>query len=68
VGDAEKAGKALRKDSAQGKQTFVTLLGVERAREQAEALVDQAISHLACYGPEAEILRALARFIIERDR
>jgi farnesyl diphosphate synthase len=67
-GDADKAGKALRKDSEQGKQTFVTLLGVDRAREQARALVDQAIGHLASYGPEADILRALARFIVERDR
>ncbi|WDA40559.1 polyprenyl synthetase family protein [Erythrobacter sp. BLCC-B19] len=67
-GDTDKAGKALRKDSEQGKQTFVTLLGVERAREQARALTDQAIGHLASYGAEAEILRALARFIVERDR
>jgi farnesyl diphosphate synthase len=67
-GDIEKAGKALRKDSEQGKQTFVTLLGVERAREQARALVNQAIGHLASYGGEADILRALARFIVERDR
>ncbi len=67
-GDVEKAGKALRKDSEQGKQTFVTLMGVDKAREQARALVDQAIGHLAPYGPEADILRALARFIVERDR
>ena len=68
VGDEEKAGKALRKDNEQGKQTFVTLLGVERAREQARALVEQAIGHLSSHGPEADILRALARFIVERDR
>lgn len=67
-GDIAKAGKALRKDDAQGKQTFVTLLGVERAREQARALVDQAVLRLASYGSEADILRALARFIVERDR
>jgi farnesyl diphosphate synthase len=67
-GDAGKAGKALRKDEGQGKQTFVTLLGVERAREQARALVDQAVGHLASYGAEADILRALASFIVERDR
>lgn len=67
-GDIEKAGKALRKDDAQGKQTFVTLLGVERAREQARALVDQAELRLASYGPEADVLRALARYIVERDR
>ncbi len=67
-GDADKAGKALRKDEGQGKQTFVTLMGVDKAREQADALVDQAILRLASYGPEADILRALARYIVERDR
>ena len=67
-GDEAKAGKALRKDDEQGKQTFVTLMGAGKAREQARALVDQAIGHLASHGSEAELLRALARFIVERDR
>lgn len=67
-GDEGKAGKALRKDGVQGKQTFVTLMGVDKAREQAHALVEQAVLRLASYGPEADILRSLARFIIERDR
>jgi farnesyl diphosphate synthase len=67
-GDADKAGKTLRKDEVQGKQTFVTLMGVDKAREQARALVDQAVGHLSIYGTEADILRSLARFIVERDR
>jgi len=67
-GDIEKDGKALRKDNEQGKQTFVTLMGVDQARDQARALVDQAVLRLASYGSEADILRALARFIVERDR
>jgi farnesyl diphosphate synthase len=67
-GDQEKAGKALRKDIEQGKQTFVTLMGVDKAREQARALVDQAVAHLSSHGKEADTLRALARFIVERDR
>ena len=67
-GDQDKAGKALRKDDEQGKQTFVTLMGVDKAREQARALVDQAVSHLSGHGKEADTLRALARFIVERDR
>ncbi len=66
-GDVGKAGKALRKDNEQGKQTFVTLMGVDQAREQARALVDQAILRLASYGAEADVLRALARYIVERD-
>ena len=67
-GDEAAAGKALRKDAAAGKQTFVSLLGPERAREQARLLVDQAVAHLAQHGAEADTLRALARYIIERDR
>ncbi|MET4132397.1 farnesyl diphosphate synthase [Porphyrobacter sp. MBR-155] len=66
-GDADKAGKALRKDAAQGKQTFVTLMGVDKAREQARALVDQAVVRLAGHGAEADILRSLARYIVERE-
>jgi len=67
-GDEELAGKALRKDEAAGKATFVSLMGPEKAREQARALSEQAIGHLASHGEEAELLRALARFVVERDR
>ena len=66
-GDEAKAGKALRKDVAAGKQTFVALVGEGRARDQAQMLVEQAIAHLASYGQEADLLRALARYIVERD-
>jgi farnesyl diphosphate synthase len=65
-GDEELAGKKLRKDGEQGKETFVSLLGVERARQQSRMLVDQAIDHLRSYGEEAELLRAIARFVIDR--
>lgn len=66
-GDEAAAGKALRKDAAAGKQTFVSLLGPDRAREQARMLVEQAISHLASHGQEADLLRDIARYIVERD-
>ena len=66
-GDEGKAGKTLRKDDAAGKQTFLTLLGAERARDQARMLVDQAIGHLSQHGAEADLLRGIARFILERD-
>jgi len=66
-GDPDKAGKALRKDAGAGKQTFVSLFGPERAREQARMLSDQAIAHLHQHGAEADLLRALARYIVERD-
>ncbi|MBJ7500841.1 MAG: polyprenyl synthetase family protein [Sphingopyxis sp.] len=67
-GDEALAGKALHKDDAAGKATFVTLMGLERAREQAGLLVEQAIAHLASFGEEAALLRAIARYVVERDR
>ena len=67
-GTADATGKAVNKDAAAGKATFVSLLGVDRARLQAKALIDQAIAHLQNYGQEADLLRAIARFAIERDR
>ena len=67
-GDEALAGKKLRKDAAAGKETFLTLLGLDRAREQARLLVDQAVAHLKPYGPEADLLRDLARYTLERDR
>jgi farnesyl diphosphate synthase len=66
-GDAATAGKAVGKDEAAGKQTFLTLLGPDRARKQARMLVEQAIAHLADHGSEADLLRAIARYIVERD-
>ncbi|WP_414714015.1 polyprenyl synthetase family protein [Sphingomonas sp.] len=67
-GDEALAGKKLRKDGAAGKETFLSLLGLERAKEQAALLVDQAIEHLKSYGPEADLLRDIARYTLERDR
>jgi farnesyl diphosphate synthase len=67
-GDSRRTGKAVRKDAGAGKATFVSLLGIERARKQAEMLIDQAIGHLHGFGQSADLLRAIARFAIERDR
>ena len=66
-GDETVAGKKLRKDERAGKETFLSLLGIERAREQCRMLVDQAVQHLHAYGPEADVLRAVARYVVERD-
>ena len=66
-GDAAVAGKAVGKDADAGKETFVSLMGVDRAREQARLLTEQAIGALASYGEEADLLRAIARYILDRD-
>lgn len=67
-GDEELAGKALGKDAAAGKGTFVSLMGLERAKQQASVLVEQSLAHLSTYGAEADMLRAIARYVLERDR
>ncbi len=66
-GDVAVAGKRLQKDAEAGKATFVSVLGDDRARQQARFLVDQAIEHLASHGDEADLLRAIARFAVERN-
>lgn len=67
-GDPALAGKRLRKDEEQGKATFVSVLGEERARQQGDMLVEQAIEHLRSFGPRADVLSQVARFAIGRNR
>ena len=67
VGTTEGIGKTAGKDQAAGKATLVALLGVERARMQADMLADQAVAHLDAFGREADRLRALARFVVHRQ-
>jgi len=67
-GDESQVGKRLRKDREQGKQTFVTLLGAERAQRQATLLVEQAIEHLYCFEGRAQLLAEIAAFAVNRDR
>lgn len=66
-GDAQKVGKALRKDADAGKATFVSLLGLEPAKQRARDLVDEACAALSPYGEAGETLKQTARFVIARD-
>ncbi len=65
-GDEKKVGKKTGKDADAGKATFVSLLGVERAREQAALLADQAAAHLETFEEKGELLRDLAQFVVNR--
>ena len=65
-GDQEELGKAVGKDEDAGKATFVSLLGVERARQQAKLLSEQAIEYLQDFDDKALLLRSLAEFVISR--
>ena len=59
-------GKTPGKDEASGKVTFVSLLGLDRAKDQARILVDQAVGHLENFGSEADALREAAHYVIIR--
>ena len=65
-GSAAETGKPVGADAAAGKATFVSVLGVDRARAQAEVLVSQAVAHLELFEQRAELLREAARFVITR--
>jgi farnesyl diphosphate synthase len=64
--DAATLGKAAQKDAEAGKATFVSLLGLDGAKLRAETLVESACDALSVYGSDADHLRSVARFVVER--
>jgi farnesyl diphosphate synthase/geranylgeranyl diphosphate synthase type II len=68
TGDAAKLGKRVRKDEAAGKATLPEIVGVAEARRRADAACDEAIALLEPLGSAALNLRALARFVVTRER
>lgn len=68
VGDEAAIGKRVGSDEANEKATYPALLGLEQSRQLAREAADAAIAALAGFGPEADIFRALADFIVDRDR
>ena len=65
-GSEADTGKSVGKDAAAGKATFVSILGPGQARVQAKMLADQAVQHLVLFEENADILRQVARFVVER--
>jgi farnesyl diphosphate synthase len=65
-GSAGETGKPVGQDMAAGKATFVSILGVPRARDQAEHLIRQAMAHLDLFEERADLLRQAARFVVDR--
>lgn len=67
VGDQARIGKPVGSDQKQDKATYPKLFGLQESRRRAHAEVANALAALAGFGPPAEPLRAIARYIVERD-
>lgn len=65
-GTEAETGKPVGRDAVAGKATFVTILGAERARNQATLLSEQAIGHLSVFEGRAKHLEDVARFVVDR--
>ena len=66
-GDQTLVGKTLGKDVNQSKATFVKLYGLDKAKQMAKELIEQAKSALTPFGPQADNLKNLADYIITRN-
>ena len=65
-GEADVLGKAVGKDHDRGKVNYVTLLGVDAARERVELLAAQCKGHLDIFGSGARYLRESVDFVLDR--
>jgi farnesyl diphosphate synthase len=64
--DTETLGKPQGSDQAKDKPTYTSLLGLEGAKEKARALHQEALEGLNCFSDEADPLRQLSAYIVER--
>ncbi len=67
TGDAAKLGKPTGSDAANGKVTYVSLLGLKDAHKEAGALTRQAMKTLEPLGEKGELLRGIAAYCLKRD-
>ena len=66
-GNSNEVGKKLRKDTAAGKATLVSSLGIDEARREAQKMTMQAQRYLECFGGRAELLREVTQFLFVRN-
>ncbi|WP_438994155.1 polyprenyl synthetase family protein [Pseudemcibacter sp.] len=65
-GNSEDIGKTAGKDIEAGKATLVSFKGVEEARALADELINNAVSHMDVFDEKSEVLKSLAKFVINR--
>ena len=62
----EQLGKRTNKDAGKGKNTYPALMGLDKSKAAAREHLDAAIGALTEFGPRADRLKALARFVVDR--
>lgn len=67
-GDTISLGKEAGADQARGKATFPKAAGLDRAREEAQRLVEEAVKSLENFGAQADPLRAIAEYLLTRKK
>ena len=67
VSDAQTLGKNAGADARMEKSTYVSLLGLDKAREEAERLSSRAIETVSGLGDNTGFLKSLARFVVTRS-
>lgn len=67
-GEEKELGKPVGQDHSKEKWTYPALVGPERARKEADILIEQAVAELQAFGPEADPLRQIAVYMVERKK
>ncbi|MBW2619504.1 MAG: polyprenyl synthetase family protein [Deltaproteobacteria bacterium] len=67
-GDTVSLGKEVGADQARGKATFPKAAGLDRAREAARRLVEEAVKYLEDFDAQADPLRAIAEYLLTRKK
>ena len=67
-GDEKILGKEIGSDAKNNKSTYVSLTSLDEAKKLAQKAVDEANDALKIFGAEADFLRELVRFLIERKK
>jgi geranylgeranyl diphosphate synthase type II len=65
---SEQLGKTAGKDTAAEKATYPALFGIDESLKKADALVKSAFTALDDFGSSSDILKSLARFLVERKK
>ncbi|MCR5438797.1 MAG: polyprenyl synthetase family protein [Selenomonas sp.] len=68
IGDASVIGKPVGSDEKNHKSTYVTLTSLEEAKKLAQETVEEAVAALKDFGPEADFLRELVSYLVDRNK